>query len=162
MKKKGYKQMQKRLLRETKARLLAQADNSYNKMMKEFYEKRFRKFGTNVETIEDRNIIECLKWEITPEQWGNYAVRNWDDMLTNDDAYVKIKKILIDQIAEGLIDKNIVQFIVKEGSMISGPFGMPTVGAKLYLVPWEQMPHKRTIEMRQFVENTFEEGEKIL
>lgn len=137
-------------------------DRDRYKEKAEYYEKRFREFGKNVETIDpgDR-YIKQLKWEIRPELFGNYAmVVNHPDVSAEEMVKAKREKI-VRGMAEAMIENNLVQFIEKV-SENDDPFSlMGTIGAKLYVIPWEQMPHKRTIEIKQYVENTLEEGETL-
>lgn len=128
----------------------------------EYYEKRFREFGKNVETIEPDNLcIKQLKWEIQPEKYGDYAM-----IMKHFDMSVKemgeaLREKIVRGMSEAMIENNLVQFI-ENFSDNDDPFSlMGTIGAKMYVIPWEQMPHKRTIEIRQYVENTLEEGETL-
>lgn len=128
----------------------------------EYYEKRFREFGKNVETIEPDDLcIKQLKWEIRPEQFGDYAMimKHFDQSV--EEMGKALREKVVRGMAEAMIENNLVQFI-ENFSDEDDPFSlMGTIGAKMYVIPWEQMPHKRTIEIRQYVENTLEEGETL-
>ena len=151
--KKGYKRLQKRLLNETykhreqellKNRYKAVADKAQEEA--EYYKDRFRKFGSNVETVEPTGKpVECLKWTLDMQQWGNYvaAMRPIED-----EAIQYAHQMALEGLVKGLMEHNIVQFIDKVGQ---GPFDGNTYAVKLYVVPWEQMPHKRTIELSQYI-----------
>ena len=164
MKKKGYKQMQKRLLRETKKAFLAEQEKKLEHNRREeadeeakYYRERLLKFGSNVKTVEPSKgkYVECIKWELEPQQWGQYAVTGQDvDVLK---VLPEIKERVVKSIAKSLIERNIVQFVLKCNEEYD-PFNeYGTVGAKLYVVPWEQMPHERTIELMQYAEKLWQE-----
>lgn len=151
--KKGYKRLQKRLLNETykhreqellKNRYKAVADEAQEEAEK--YKERFRKFGSNVETEETTGNVVCLKWEVEQIPYGTYGITC--EPLKSESIPI-VRKELLERIAQGLMDQNIVQFIDHTDS---SPFGRCTYAVKLYVVPWEQMPHKRTVELRQQVE----------
>ena len=153
-----YKKMRQRAWQaENKARDL-DAIVSDSKREAEYYKKRFREFGSNVETIDPTNncYITQVKWETKPEPWGHYIVFNKGllDYPDKDKVFKEMKDRIVYEIARGLLENNLVQIIIhtpKDGPM----FNESTIGAKLYVVPWEQMPHKRTVELRQYVENSF-------
>ena len=108
----------------------------------EKYKERFRKFGSNVETIEEDGAVKCLKFTVEQQPWGTYA-ESVHTLKEDDIAYVR--RELLDCIVQGLMNHNIVQFLEHD----NGPIGGRTYAAKLFVVPWEQMPHKRTIEIMQ-------------
>lgn len=123
-----------------------------------FYEDRFRRFGSNVETV-DTGSGECVvteKWTIEQQPWGKYVTCRED---ISDEELEKLKEFLVDGIARGLIEKNLVQFISKERNDHFPIAEFKTLAAKLYVVPWEQMPHAKTLELEKFVKNTLEGGE---
>ena len=123
-----------------------------------FYEDRFRRFGSNVETIDPGNG-ECVvmeKWTIEQLPWGRY-VPCCEDI--SDEEIEKLKESIVEGLVRGLIEKNLVQFILKERNTVFPIAEFKTLAAKLYVVPWEQMPHARTLELEQFVKNTLEGGE---
>ena len=150
--KKGYKRLQRRLLNETYKRIeQEQLKNQYKAVAinaeeeAEYYKDRFRKFGSNVETVEPTGkLVECLKWTVEQQPWGQYAKT---DKPGSDDWIAYVHKWLTERLVKGLMDRNIVQFIDSE----EGPFGS-VYAVKLYVVPWEQMPHARTIELQQYVD----------
>lgn len=121
----------------------------------EYYKKRFRKFGSNVDTtdLESGKIVCMVKWTLTPEVYGQYA-RLDPHFATSIDYGKEIERLVTTHLVEGLIDNELVQFIWSSGDDHE-LFGK-TVGAKLYVVPWEQMPHSKIIEMKQYVDGWLE------
>lgn len=159
MRKKGYKQMQRRLLLETRRaavekqrRTVAEDKVARATDEAEYYKSRFRKMGSNVETVDPGRgkAVAMETWELEPEAWGNYVIVGDE---TPDDVIDKYKDMIVSSIVRGLIDRNIVQFIPGESW---GPItGLKKLGAKLYVVPWEQMPHEKTVTLQRYVENAF-------
>ena len=115
-------------------------------------EKRLEIAGTETETIEDEvGTIQIIRAETIP--YGSFT-RVGNDIHLDDLESVKME--LTREIAKALIDQSIVQFIIKKPGMYDGPFGdifqgYKTIGAKLYVIPWEQMRTGRTIEIRRMV-----------
>ena len=127
----------------------------------DYYEKRFLAFGSNVETVsEDTDAVKVLTWNLEPQVWGQYCAINpliemsWD-------VYEAIKTRLVESIVRGLLERNLVQFIVKNPDESFDPFSYSTVGAKMYVVPWEQTPHEKTIRVEQFVHETLSRSEGV-
>lgn len=159
MKKKTYKQMQNRYLRTLKRAKIAEGQSVLDRMAKEsaeetanYYEKRFRAFGSNVETDENAKGY-CLvkeKWELNPQTWGNYALLC--DNVTEEQKEAVIQR-LTQSIVDGLVKNNLLQIVEREGC---GPFEHNTVAVKLYVIPWEQIPHKRTMAVYRYAENTLQ------
>ena len=95
------------------------------------------------------------KWTIEQQPWGTYIAL---DRELSEEEQETAKKRIVESIVKGLIERNLVQFISKDRDERFPIAEYKTLAAKLYVVPWEQMPHKRTIELRKYVENTLEEG----
>ncbi len=159
MKKKTYKRMQTRLLRETKKylsehvmRLDAESKIDEAEQKASYYKKRIRKIGENMETVNVRpgKAVAMVKWEISPEIYGTYKRIDRIDLLSEE----TIKKELAMRIAEGLLDQELIQFICKETEPYDPLGRFATIGAKVYVVPWELMPHQRSMELMQYVDNT--------
>ena len=109
------------------------------------YRKRFEELGRNVKTVEEIPGANVLKWTIKPQPWGTYAAYV-KDLKPNMDV---MRESLVSKIAKGLIENDIVQFIDKTGSD-DDPFNvMSTLGAKLYVIPWDRVPHTGILEVRQ-------------
>jgi len=145
MKKKSYKKLKNRLYRaiEKSEREEQRAEEAEAKA--KYYEKRFLTLGSNIEIKDTGHCLVELTWQIKPEEWGNYAV------ITGGEIDEKIKEKVAQTLAEGLIENNLVRFITREPG-VEDVLGICAV--KLCVVPWEQMPHKRTIELKQYVERT--------
>lgn len=117
------------------------------------YRSRFETFGSNVETVENLKGVKVLKWSLKPQPWGTYAT------YINDSEPSKeiLKKCLADRIAKGLIENNVVQFIDKPRSNDDPLSAVSTMGAKLFVIPWEQVPHTRFLEVMQKAREEAEE-----
>ena len=173
MKKRSYKRMKNRLYREIKARITeegrrisAEGKIAEAQETAEYYKGRFRKFGTNVDTIDLKsgNYIAELKWELTPESLNKYmwvSMEEWKEKIP-EYAVTEHMKDLAVQIAEALIENNLVQFSSRDPEDYFPLANKAALGAKLYVVPWEQMPHKRTMELRQMVDAIYNDREGIL
>jgi hypothetical protein len=115
-------------------------------------EKRLEIAGAETETIEEGvGMVQIIRAEVIP--YGTFT-RVGNDIHLDDLESVKME--LTREIAKELIDQSIVQFIIKKPGMYDGPFGAidqeyGTIGAKLYVIPWEQMRTGGTIEIRRMV-----------
>ena len=139
------KRVSRRELKETIKNLKLEVQNEKFKAgeLKDEYDrlnKRFEEMGSQIETFETRgSCIETI--EIKPEAWGTYvsfANREW-----SIEARQEAQSMLISKIAKGLMEANLVQIIEKMGDLF--PF-QSTIGAKLYVVPWEKLA-KRAIKL---------------
>lgn len=159
MKKKTYKRIQNKLYRAHKAWIIesqlrrnAEAKIQAAEEKAERYQQKFRSIGSNVETIDPGpGKIKMLKWTIPTEQYGNYGI--FDMRRVNEEDLQQIKEKLTESIARGLIENDIVQFIIRQRDIFDPLNEFGSVGGKLYVVPWEYMAHSgKTIEMMQRVE----------
>lgn len=155
MKKKTYKRMKNRLYREIVKSQHLQYRAEIAEEKAEKYQERFHKIGSNIETIElePGNQVVMLKWELKPEVWGDYLKFGTCLIEKHNEKEIEqiLKKEIIHNIAEGLIDNDIIQIIIREPSIIDPLDRYGTYGAKLYVVPWEQMGVKKTIEFRKLM-----------
>lgn len=156
--KKGYKRLQRRLLNEIYKRIGEEQQHQYYKAVAEcakdeadYYKERFRELGSNVETVDTDGDVMTIKWELTPKQFGNYITVGDAISITPEIERLLITK-LSDSLAKAMVEGNIAQIIKKVGLYDDPITRYGTIGVKLYVVPWEQMPHKRTIELQQEVE----------
>ena len=138
------------------------AEKEYATQQASEYKKRFQEFGSNVKTIgaKDGKLLTVLEWEMKPEPYGTWAY--YSDKVPFPPDWIKGK--LVQNIAKGLIENDLVQFIFHSKDE-EGPFGGPffeqnTIGAKLFVIPWDQVPHERTVKLKKYVENSlaFMEG----
>ena len=157
MARKSSKKIMNRLYRETKygitehrKRIAAEGLAEIAQEKADRYEKRFRDFGTNVETVEPTGkLVECIKWTLQPVPYGQYAVVSNEAMRHDDEQ--RIAEQITRTLVKAAMENNLVQFVRHEGGFM--PFDdNTTIAAKMYVVPWEQMPHKRTVELAQYVE----------
>ena len=113
-------------------RLLA-SERAANKLDMDLLKQRFRSIGIHdVEPISDG--LPCETVEIPLEPWGEYAYVQDDERIIEE-----FKGMLVRDLAKAMIDDDIVQFIVKTGAERDTPLDYPTVGVKLYCVPWEKV-----------------------
>lgn len=112
---------------------LLTSERAANKLDMDLLKQRFRSIGIHdVEPISDG--LPCETIEIPLEPWGKYAYVQDDERIIEE-----FKGILVHDLAKAMIDDNIVQFIVKTGAERDTPLDFPTVGVKLYCVPWENV-----------------------
>ena len=170
MKKKTYKAMLNRTGRLIKQAILKSEEERKDEHLKRVqaeterdrYKERFRRFGTNVVTIEPDNgkALRMVKWEINPETYGNYMTLMEPDLLMQSEIQRRIQEELVRSIVKGLMEANMVQFISKGRNEFDPIQRFCTVAAKLYVVPWEQVPHKRRIELMQYAEKCWRDDDE--
>ena len=90
--------------------------------------------GKDFEPIEGVEYVEA-----SAKPWGTYVKVDTDYI--KKDKLDAVKNKLLIPLAKGLMDTGWVQFIVKDGLT---PLDPGTVGAKLYVVPWEKAVRRRT------------------
>ena len=102
----------------------------------EYLKKRLRRAGSLPYYYHESEKVATVEAEA--HTYGNYAVM--DDNVA-DDMIEMAKGKIMNKIIKGLIDLNLVQFIVKTVDDYNAPpFQQKcTVGAKLRVIPWEQM-----------------------
>ena len=172
MKKKTYKRMKNRLYRAHKAWIIesqlrrnAEAEIKAAEEKAERYKQKFRSIGSNVETIDPGpGKIKMLKWTIPTEQYGNYVLVNQEQIREEEwrSTELEIKKKLVESIAKGLLENDIVQFIVRQPSAFDPLNVFGSVGGKLYVVPWEYMAHSsKTIELLKQAEDKEEMTSRV-
>ena len=86
------------------------------------------------EFLDTPGLLKIETKTIRPKQYGNYVMLSGEE-LTNQ-VIDECKDELVRGIAKGLMEENVVQFIVKDEEDI-GPFSQfHTVAAKLNVIPW--------------------------
>lgn len=102
-------------------------------------ENRFRALGSDPE-LEGLYGIPCIEKEVELQPWGNYAIIDTNDR----EAVEAAEERLVESIVKGLMEENIIRFIVRESSHSGGPFDdLGTVAARLYCIPWEQVTTRK-------------------
>ena len=87
--------------------------------------------------------LKCI--EIKPIPYGDYiALPNYSEVPVN--MIAETKKIVIQKLVHAFVESGYVQFIIKDAQW---PFGGATVGAKMYVVPWEQTVFGRKITINR-------------
>lgn len=101
-------------------------------------QKRFMDLGSKAESYDVKGAgIHCI--EIKPEPVGTYACME-QDMEESLNLVELISERLAYDIAKGLIKSNAIQ-IIKNDDVIFGN----TIGAKLWVIPWDKMVKKIVI-----------------
>lgn len=115
-------------------------------------EKRFMRLGDQIETMEQKGpalqtIIQQI--DIEPIQFGKYLSMTMLDpnIEYQDEIFKEAKGRITEQIANALIENNLVQFIIGDQNKYSTLDMFTTVAAKITVVPWEQMAIGRRIRM---------------
>lgn len=97
---------------------------------------RLNRLGTQIESLESGDPIQMI--EIKPIPFGQYAMLTDDFMLK--EIPDEIKSQIVNNMASQLLENAYVQFVIGFNNFI----GTVTLGAKIYVVPWEQMARRRT------------------
>ena len=98
---------------------------------------RFNRFGTQIESLDSGSTIQMI--EIKPIPFGQYAILS-DDFKAKEIPDV-IKSQIVNDMVSQLLENGYVQFITG----IDNYPGAVTLGAKVYVVPWEQMTRRRSV-----------------
>lgn len=95
---------------------------------------RLNRLGTQIESLDSVDPIQMI--EIKPIPFGQYAMLTDDFMLK--EIPDEIKSQIVNNMASQLLEHEYVQFLTG--------FNLDevTLGAKIYVVPWEQMARRRT------------------
>ena len=96
---------------------------------------RFTRLGTQIESLDSGGLIQMI--EIKPIPFGQYAILS-DDFIAKELPDV-IKSQIVNNMVSQLLEQGYVQFLT--GSRLDEV----TLGAKIYVVPWEQMARRRTV-----------------
>jgi hypothetical protein len=96
--------------------------------------QRLRVIGTEVPTLdEDTGPVKIIRAHTSI--YGMYSyVKN--EALEDPAIFENVKQRLIGEIVNALMDTDTVQFITHDAP---GLLEMSTIGAKLYVVPWEEV-----------------------
>ena len=172
MKKKGYKQMQRKMLREMsgyvqqvqheiRQRILAEGKAELAQREAENYRKRIREIGMNMEIIDPgTGTVKCVEWTMNPQAWGNYVMLTPDMDEIPQEALDDVKDELARSAVESAARNELIQYIIKGKNEMDPLHQFTTIAGKIYIVPWEQMPHKETIKLRQLIDDALAEEEK--
>ena len=171
MSKKGYRKLKDRLYREIKRRITAEGQiGAYRKRAElseedaEYYKKRFREFGSNVETIEpdDSGTVNMVKYELKPGPWGQYIVLKNEEFSQSipEEIYTKYKWELLENLVDNLIERNIAQIYFRQFSNDHPLYEFGTLGVKLFVIPWEKLPRRESLDQAIFIQSVTERKEK--
>ena len=153
MSKKINKHLRKELANVNANLAIVQIEKKTKEKEVEYYKKRFRDLGSITETEDEftggRLVVEKFTADIIP--FGGYCYIEDRDRYNGGDEIAQ--QHLVRNMVEALIEKNLVQFIYQRD-----PFnGVVKIGAKLFVVPWDQTPHRKTIELLQLVNDIMKE-----
>ena len=131
--------------RELKAKIqdlqmLLQASNTELSRLQELYGRlydRFARLGTQIESLDSGGTIQMI--EIKPIPFGNYAILT-DNLIAKEIRDVVKSQIVSDMLSQ-LLEQGYIQFL----NGFDDCLGAVTLGAKMYVVPWEQMARRRTV-----------------
>lgn len=98
---------------------------------------RLNRLGTQIESLDSGDPIQMI--EIKPIPFGQYA------MLTDDFMVEEIPDVVKSQIVSNMLSQLLEQGYVQFITGFDDCFGAVTLGAKIYVVPWEQMARRRTV-----------------
>lgn len=129
-----------------------EADLAVKEAQLKAMEKRFMRLGDQIETMEQKGpalqtIIQQI--DIEPIQFGKYLRMTMLDPNSEyeDEIFKETKGRITEQIANALIENNLVQFIIRDQNQYSPLDMFTTVAAKITVVPWEQMAIGRRIRI---------------
>ena len=127
------KRLKKRLRQEETTVLRLQEECARYRGEAERISKKFDEIGKNFRVIDDVGGVKCVEWTLDPKPYGIYVsgCNNPDDEM--------IREAITRHLVEDLLKEGAVQFI--GSNMRDDPLSPPTLGAKLYVVPWHTMPH---------------------
>ena len=132
-------------LQEAKDKLMDQVSSLNGKLEAEkrnlnLTQRRLRKAGMESETMDQgTGALRVITAE--SQAIGDYVKMNPAEM--TDENIRMAERELAEKLAHELMDQNLVQFIIKQPGELVGPFGEKgpdygTVGAKMFVIPWEE------------------------
>ena len=145
--KRKYKKERQRLLNEIiTTRLELNAAKAEIEMLNDKLNKlssRLETAGSEIETIDNgAGPIQVIHAEA--QAWGQY----FHEATFTEEGLPQVKKLLIENIVKGLTEANIIQFIIK---CREDPLLDVSIGAKLFVIPWEQLRTK-SIDLKRIVD----------
>lgn len=100
--------------------------------------------------VSDKSI-KTYTAEIKVETWGMYIVLGGETAV--DHVLEAAKEQVVSDIAKGLIENNLVQFVVRDMENDFDPLNQAcTVAAKINVVPWEQLTTKKLVIRKMVAE----------
>lgn len=146
MRKKGYKQMQRRLLREIYRRMTAETnlieaekEAIWARQQEAELRRRLRNVGANTETVSKDvpGALKIIRREIKPERVATWATV---DPLLMDEDMENFMREMAQYIANQIVENDLIQLTVREANEIGGPLEeFASAVLKVFVVPWEQM-----------------------
>ena len=130
---------------------LARYEQKCAENIADFYKRRFREFGSNVKTIDEKGPIKLIEWKIENSVYGNYAPADLDDMSKEEQE--ELKEVLIADMVRQLVENNIVQVIKKRPDKNNPLERYGALAVKMFVVPWDQMPHEMTMKIQKYIKN---------
>ena len=146
---------------ENRLRILAEGKAELAQREAENYRKRIREIGMNMEIIDPGpGTVKCVEWTMNPQAWGNYVMLTPDMDEIPQEAPDDVKDELARSAVESAARNELIQYIIKGKNEMDPLHQFATIGGKIYIVPWEQMPHRKTIKLRQLIDDALAEEEK--
>jgi len=113
--------------------------------------ERLRRLSTEEHEYFNSSKVKTIAVELEPLMYGQYVKLDRDQI--TDQIIEQAEKKLAESLAMAMIKHNLVKFIVHTDPDDCDPLNMfATVGAKLTVVPWEQMTKKKIV-FRQKVDD---------
>lgn len=130
----------------------AERDEAVQELEK--YKQRFRKIGAADVHTSANMPVQVI--ELEPKIYGNYF-QVTDDNLLNGEMLQYLKGELAKTLAEGLLNEDMVKYIIKESNNYGPLEKFGTIGAKLYVIPWEDISVFKPLHMMRFAGDYEEE-----
>lgn len=113
----------------------------------ERYKKRFKTlmFSEEMEPIRIPNTVGVVTANIEHIPYGMFITYDPEKAVHID----TLKERLAIELARGMIDADMVKFIIRDEERWCT--GYATIGAKLYVIPWEQLT-ERSWQVRAYME----------
>lgn len=118
--------------------------------------RRLRRLGYKRTEYLETDAIKSIRVELDVSPFGTYAVIEQDE--NKDKIVEKVKGLLTEKIVKGLMDSELIQFIVREPEPL---FGRMTVGAKINVVPWEQTLKRKITVLQKIPSVALQDGDDL-
>ena len=124
-----------------KAETLELENGSLRRDIKSLRDRLRRAGSLPYEYFENADIKTV---EAEAKVFGDFAVLDANADHPTENEIEKVKSQVVYEIVRSLMDDELIQFIVKDRDFTNSPlyFDKCTVGAKLNVIPWEQMTKK--------------------
>ena len=76
-----------------------------------------------------------------------------DRIAPESEMFQRVRRDIVTKIVDGLLEQNLVQFIYRDRAYEDPLCCLPTLGAKLYVLPWDQVPYRNRINLTTWMFN---------